>query len=115
MNYNPDYRNTHTIRITLNSNGYIGHIATKVGGNTKGADVLEYALNFIEDCDDNDIENLVENDCNFELCSDEDEEEFWFSMTLINSDGDKLIFSDAEERDVKDIIVSVEIIDCIPE
>lgn len=115
MRYNPKHRNTHTVRVTFNSDGYEGHIAMKVGGNTRGGDILNYALNFIEDCCDDDIENLVENDCTFELCSDENEEEFWFNMTLTNDSGDKLVVSEAEESEVKDMIVSVAIVNYQPE
>lgn len=118
MRYNPKNRNTHVVRVTFNSDGYEGHIAMRVGGNTRGGDILKYALDFIENCDDNDIENLVENDCTFELCSDEDDEEFWFNMTLTRENGvvsDKLVISEAEDSEVKDMIVSVAIVDCQPE
>ena len=113
MNYNPDYTNTHTVQITLNDNGYLGHIRIKIGGNTKGADILSTAIDWFDDCGIDEVD-AVDNDCNLELDYDEDEDVANWSGTLTNANNDKLIF-DATDDEIKDMVVSVEIIDYIPE
>lgn len=112
-NYKPDKYNVHTVKATFNKDGYTGHIAFKHGGNCKGASVLETALQFLNDCDENDISRLVENNCDLKLhCEDN---ECWFSLELHNADGDILGYDDIDTEDLLDLIVSAEIIACTAE
>lgn len=111
-NYSPADYNVHSIQITFNKDGYTGHIVTKLGGNCTGASVLETALSFVEDCDDDDVNRLTVNDCDFKLHYDED---YWFSLRLHNANGDELIIDDADDDDLKNIIIGVEIVECTPD
>lgn len=112
QNYQPEEYNDHYVRLTLNKNGYVGHITDKIGGNCKGTQLLISAINIIEDYDQDDIDCLIENDCNFGY----DEENDCLILTLHNPDDklDILELEDATEDEVKDMVVSVEIIDCKP-
>lgn len=105
-NYNVNgYRGIHTIRVTFMCEDYVGHIAYKVGGNCKGATLLN--TDFLENDTQEDIERYVENDCCFEYNEDCD----CFSYVLRNSDGDTWEFGDESPNDVANIVVSIEIID----
>ena len=112
QNYQPEEYNDHYVRLTLNKNGYVGHITDKIGGNCKGTQLLISAMNIIENYDQDDIDCLVENDCGFGY----DEENDSLILTLYNPDdrNDILVFEDATEEEVKDMVVGVEIIDCKP-
>lgn len=110
LNYNPAERNEHIVRVTFDNEGYTGHIAFKLGGNCKGLDVLMNVENFIETCDEDDIKNLVENDCEFRL--NEDIETFNISL---NGKRGRTILLNAEEETIKGFIVSVEIVGFTPE
>lgn len=112
QNYQPEEYNDHYVRLTLNENGYVGHIADKIGGNCKGTQILISAMNIIENYDQDDIDCLVENDCEFRY----DDEIDRLGLTLYNPDdkNDVLEFEDATEDEVKDMVVGVEIIDCKP-
>jgi hypothetical protein len=109
-NYKPAERNTHTVRITFNSEGYTGHISYKVGGNLKGLDIIENAVSFIETCDEDDIERLVENDCQFEIDFDDETDEATFGIVLTKGE-DNSKFIDILEDDIRNMIVAVEIAD----
>ena len=109
--YDPySFFNVHTLRITFNHEGYVGHIAYELGGNCKGLDIICRAADFFEECDKDDIKKLVENDC--ELSFDFDyEDEAAFCLTLTKG-SDKLMFNDITEDEVKEMVVSVEIVAC---
>ena len=112
MIYKPDLRNVHTVRLTFNDNGYEGHIAFKLGGNCKGARILSTGLEFLEDCSEDDIKNLVENDCN--LWMHEDDRSVWFTLNLTNTEGE-VLQEECDEDELEDLILSVDIIDCQPD
>lgn len=120
--YSPEgYENYHTVQITFNKDGYIGHIAFHIGGNCLGSEILETGLNFLDDCDEDNISNLVKNDCKFKIHLDDSDDgwEPWFSIELSNPKyvwgEDVLIYDDIEPGDLKNLIVCVEITECIPE
>lgn len=105
-NYDPHDHNIHTLRITLNYRGAVGHISFLRGGNCKGAYILSEAIDFFEYCDTTDIERLVENDCNLEMISVDDETAF--NLTL--HEGDKEVFFEAiDEKRLQELVVAVEI------
>lgn len=105
-NYNPNVANTHTICITFNNKGYKGQIAYNLGGNCKGLDIINNAEDFIEECGEDDINNLIINNCKFSF--DEDSETF--SLVLTNDNGESRLFDDVEEHELKAMVVGVEII-----
>lgn len=113
--YNPDsFRcNKHIVKITFNKNGYTGHISTKIGGNCKGSTILGTAIDFLEECNKDDIKKLIKNDCSLKLHSDGDE--YWFSLDLCNENNDTLSFDDIDVQDLQNMIVGVEIVACEPE
>lgn len=101
-NYNPNSGNAvHTVRITLMYHDYVGHIAYEIGGNAKGADLLD--ANCIGYDTQEDIERYVENDCAFSVDEDYD----CYRATLHNENGDTLeVDGDADE--MRDMVVSIE-------
>lgn len=103
-----DY-NTHTVRITFNWCGAVGHISYVLKGNCKGADILESALDFISDCDMNDIENLVENDCHLAMSGNDDP---IFCLHLHKDKNNDVMLSELDAKEVEELIVAVEIVDC---
>lgn len=100
-----NFRNRiHTIRVTFQTENYIGHIAYTMGGNCQGLDLLDYD----PDCIDSDeITNYVENDCKFSFNDDAEV----FSLTLTNPDGDTLQ-GDYDDDELRNLIVAIEIVDC---
>lgn len=98
-NYDPNiYSGIHTVKITLQQWGYVGHIIQEIRGSSKGRDVLDFDF----ECED--AEN--ENDCNLQFDEDFDS----FSAILKNESGDTLeVEGDAEE--FNQMIVALEIID----
>ncbi len=98
-NYDPNiYNGIHTVKVTLQQWGYVGHIIQKISGNCKGRDVLDFDF----ECEDADNEN----DCDLRF----DEEYEYFQATLKNEVGDLLeVGGDAQE--FNRMIVAVEIID----
>lgn len=120
--YSPDgWEHYHTVRITFNKDGYLGHISVRIGGNCLGSEILETGLNFLDDCDGDNIDNLVENDCKLDIHFDDSDDgwEPWFSIELSNPKyvwgEDVLMYDDIEPDDLKNLIVGVEITECIPE
>ena len=102
-NYDPNiYQGIHTIRITIQQWGYVGHIMRRVHGNCKGRDVMDFDLEY-------DYEHL-ENDCYLRF----DEEGEWFRAILKDEDGNTLEIEE-EARDFYKMIVAIEIIDFVEE
>ena len=101
--YDPNFQGIHVIRVTFMQWNYVGHVSFRIGGNCKGAEVLDlFSLEF-------DI-SFIENDCR--LCFDDDYN--IYHVTLKNTDGDELeVEGDIEE--IKDMIVSIEIVSTINE
>lgn len=100
--YDPNFQGVHVIRVTFMQWGFVGHIAFKIGGNCKGASLLDFTF---LDCDvQEDIDRYTENDCQFSF--DEDYE--IYRAMLKNTDGDGLeVEGDTEE--FKDMVVGIEI------
>ncbi|HEX2986080.1 MAG TPA: DUF5406 family protein [Caproiciproducens sp.] len=94
----------HTIKVTFQTEDYVGHIEYEMGGNCQGL----YLLDYDPDCvGQDDIETYTSNDC--QLSFDEDTE--MFRIVLKNPAGEELECErDAEE--LKDLIVSIEIVNC---
>ena len=100
-NYDPNiYRGIHTVRVTIQQWGYVGHIIQKISGNCKGRDVLDFDFEY-EDADN-------ENDCDLQF----DEEFECFSAVLKNENGDTLEV-EGDSSEFNRMIVAVEIIDFI--
>lgn len=112
--YSPSQYNKHIIRLTLNKGGYVGHISIQVGGNCTGEAILETRITFFDTCDEDDILNLMENDCQLEMHTEDDYDVIWFSLCLRNGDNE-LMLDEVDEDDIKNIIVAAEIVDCTPE
>lgn len=113
MNYDPNiYNSIQTVRLTLQEWEYTGHIAFEIGGNCKGAELLENVIDYL----DEDIK-FVENDCEFKFNKPDDEDtnedyaDGWYSMTLKNKVGDELSCNDTLPDDLPKMLVAVEIID----
>lgn len=102
--YDPNFEGVHKVRITLQQWEYKGHIVYEVGGNCKGLSILNTA-DFETDSYTN---SRAENDCN--LSFDEDYETF--SLELKDDEGDILEIR-ADGKEMNDMIVSIEILDCI--
>lgn len=105
MIYDPNINyGVHTIRVTFMQLDYIGHIAFEIGGNCKGAALLN--SDFLIDLDEGDIERFVENDCDFAI------DDHIFSVNLKNGNGDILIVKDYEDE-IDNMIVGFEIVDFV--
>ena len=103
--YDPDAENVvHTIRITLMHYDYTGHIAYNIGGNCRGASLLETSTLF-ECWSQDELERFTENDC--ELRYDEYYE--IFTAVLLNDEGQTLGI-EADESEIQDMVVCVEIV-----
>jgi hypothetical protein len=101
-----NFRNrTHTIRITLQSGEYKGHVAYKMGGNCFGLDLLTWDPECT--CQE-DIDQYVENDCDFRS----DDDSGWFFFTLKDDAGNECEF-ECDERELRDNVVAIEFIDCV--
>ena len=108
IDYYDTDRNTgnHTIRVTFMEFEYKGHIAFVVGGNVKGADLLN--VDFLGYCDEDDIAAFAENDCQLEL-NHSDENNCYFTAVLKDEFGNSW---DVEEdfNGMKNLIVGLEVI-----
>lgn len=103
-NYNPvQGRNIHTVRVTFMDGEYTGHIAFEVGGNCRGSDFLND--DFLEEDMQEEIEQYVENDCDFRF---HDVEDGYFTATLADPDGN-LLYVDGDSADMSKRIVRIEI------
>lgn len=113
--YEPQSRNYHHIKVTFAHADYFGHVVFKVGGNCKGASILANGLDFWENCDEEDIENLVQNDCELSLYGN-NYDEYWFKVNLTNpSTGDQMCIEELDYEDLADMIIAVEIVKVEPE
>lgn len=102
--YNPNiYSGVHTVRITLMEWDYVGHIAYKIGGNTRGASLLD--ADFFDYADEDDLENLTENDCGLEWLEDS----ATYQLVLTNPAGEQ-IQEEWEADELKNMVVSIEFV-----
>ena len=91
---------THTCRLTLMERDYVGHVTFKIGGNCRGASILESALDYLED------PSRLESDCRFK-CYDDGT---LYSVVLSNGET-TCCYPDMDYDELCDMIVAVEIID----
>lgn len=106
-NYDPNFKGTHTIRVTFMQWDYVGHVAFTVGGNCRGATLLDSS--FLDSDSQDDIDRYVENDCCFTLHEDDDTEEYYFTAILTNANGDELE-TDGDTEDFRSMIVRMEFV-----
>ncbi len=105
--YDPNiYDATHTVRITLMQWDYVGHISRRVGGNCKGADLLN--ADCFEFDNQDDIDRYVENDC--ELSYNEEYDEYTAVLTKPN--GDQLEVQ-GNEQEMKNMVVAIEFVEVV--
>lgn len=90
------------IRVTFMQWDYIGHVAFEIGGNCKGAELMDFT--FLECDNQEDIDRYSENDCQFSY----DEENEVYTAVLKNADGDTLEV-EGDECDFKGMAVAIEI------
>lgn len=91
---------THTCCLTLMERDYVGHITFNIGGNCRGASILETALEYLED------PAKLESDCRFK-CYDDGS---IYSVVLSNGET-TCCYPDMDYDELSDMIVAVEIID----
>lgn len=98
-NYDPNiYKGIHTVRITIQQWGYLGHITQEISGNCKGRDILDFDF----ECEDGECEN----DCNLRF----DDDYNVFRATLKDENGNTLEV-EGEDEEFNKMIVALEIID----
>lgn len=111
-NHQPYKMKTHTIRATLQSGPYKGHIAYKRSGNVYGAEILKYTG--LDDMLPEDVEKFVENDCEFRITEEhpdyDDVAEYLYTYILKDEEGNTCKFETYEEDDVLNNVVALEII-----
>ena len=103
--YDPNFSGVHVVRSTFMAWDYVGHVAWPIGGNCRGAAMLD--TDFLECDTQEDIDRYVENDCQFSF----DEESQTYSAILHREDGDTLEYS-GDEDEFKSILISMEICEC---
>lgn len=97
-NYDQNIKNgIHTVKITLQVNEYVGHIISKIKGNCRGRNVMDFDF----ECED----EFPENDCQLTYHEDYD----YFSCVLKNKEGDTLR-CDGDANEMNDMIVGIEIV-----
>ena len=99
--YDPNFQGVHVIRVTFMQWDYIGHVAFEIGGNCKGAELMDFT--FLECDNQEDIDRYSENDCQFSY----DEENEVYTAVLKNADGDTLEV-EGDECDFKGMAVAIE-------
>ncbi len=91
----------HTIRVTLMYLDCVGHIAYKMGGDVRGADLLTADC---FECDtQEDIDRYVENDC--KLTYDEDSNIYKAVLTNPNGDIEEV---EGDYDEMKNMVVAIE-------
>lgn len=106
--YDPNYGWGETrYRITIMQDDYVGHIYGTIRGNCKGASILQYALEALEDGE------TFESDCFFERFEVDYETAYRYKLT--NPDGDTLIDDGATLHQIACMVVAVEIISYEPD
>lgn len=109
-NYKPQDRNYHYIRVTFANADYVGQAILKVSGDCKGASVLSEGLDFWENCDTEDIENLVHSDCQLSLYKG-DYDEYWFKITLRKlGTRETMYLEELDYQELTDMIIAVEFV-----
>lgn len=93
-----------TVRITLQSEEYKGHIAYKIKGRHFGKNIFYFDPECI---DQSEIESYCENDCGLKV----DEDTGYFEFTLKDEHGSTCEYT-AYNNELDEYIVAIEIIDC---
>lgn len=107
-NYANSYLGTHYVKYTLQYKDYTGSFVRAVGGNCRGADVMD--ADIFDSLNQNDINLLYSNDCHLTY----DEEFRTYSFILKNQNGESCEFEEYEDEMSK-YLVAVEIIGFTPE
>lgn len=103
-NYDPNIIwGTHTVEVTLQQWGYVGHLKIKRGGNCKGGDVIAIDFEYEDGCG-------IESDCDFQYHEEDD----YFSAILKDENGNTLEV-EGEAEEFNQMIVMVEITDYVEE
>jgi hypothetical protein len=103
-NYDPNIIwGMHTIEVTFQQWGYIGHLIFKNGGNCRGKDVLDFDF----ECS---IGGEIKNDCDFRYHEEDD----YFSAILKDENGNTLEV-EGKTEEFNQMIVKVELIDYVEE
>jgi len=93
----------HTIRVTFQNEGFIGHIAYKSSGSCVGLDVLDfYPSNICQ----SDINFYVLNDCDFSI----DKRSGLFSIELFDEKG-QTMKSEFNKDELSNCVIAIEIAD----
>ena len=92
--YDPNFQGVHTIRVTFMQWDYIGHVAFEIGGNCKGAELMDFT--FLECDNQEDIDRYSE-------------ENEIYTAVLKNADGNALEV-EGNEADFKAMAVGIEIV-----
>lgn len=99
--YNTDIEcGIHTVEVTLQKLGYVGHFTYRLSGDCYGREVIEYIDFECVDC------SFTKNDCNLEYC----EEGGIYSAFLKDSEGNKH-YVEGDAEDFNNMIVKVEILE----
>ena len=113
--YEPKGTTYHHVKVTFARADYFGHVVLTVGGNCKGASILSSVLDFWENCEVEDVDNLAQNDCKLALYKG-NYDEYWFRISLRKPDtGNIMYLYELDYEDLTDMIVAVEIIKVEPE
>lgn len=102
--------NAHTVRITFMVDEYAGHIAFNIGGNCRGAALLN--TDFLDEDTQEDIDRYIENDCDFRF--HDDGGDGYFSAVFIDAERHRLSVTGTSEE-LKDMIVRLEIEAVVPQ
>lgn len=106
--YNPDeYEGIHTIKYTIQRGEYKGYFTTEMGGNCKGASLMNTSIS--EDVDPE--TDIIECDCELKYDYYDD----CFDCVLHNESGDKVYLQGLDEQELSDMLVAIEIVDYKPE
>lgn len=100
--YAPYSSTTHTIRVTFQCEGYVGHIAHLLGGNCRGIEVMRTPFELITQTQ---IDRFPLNDCNLRY----HEDGRYYSALLTAPDGSTLVIS-GDAQEMGGYIVATEII-----
>jgi hypothetical protein len=102
----------HTIQYTLQADTFIGHIGFEMGGNVYGLGAMEV----MADCIEINTDTLTVNDCEFlnEANLDSGEPNY-YRFTLTDPESGESEDFEADENELGNFIVAIEIIDARPD
>lgn len=106
--YKPSDKNTHVVKISFNHEGFCGYITIPCGHPVKGADIISFGINFLKNCNENDILSITDNNCDLYYIVETN----CFAMNLKNNSGLIRKFRALSPSELLNIIVGIEIIEC---